>query len=118
MTGSVRAQLLDAVSERFRREFGGPAPRRFWAPGRINLVGAHLDCNGGDVLPMAVDRGLCVAVRLRGDGRIRLRSLTVERQVDVDADAVGARTLPEWGWGGYPLGVWHGFRARTGRADG
>jgi galactokinase len=118
MTGSVRERLLDAISERFRREFAGPPPRRFYAPGRINLVGAHLDYNGGDVLPMAVDRGLYVAVRLRGDGHIRLRSLTVERQVDVDAAAVGTRTLAEWGWGGYPLGVWHGFRTRTGRADG
>jgi galactokinase len=118
MTGSVRERLLDAISERFRREFAGLPPRRFYAPGRINLVGAHLDYNGGDVLPMAVDRGLYVAVRLRGDGHIRLRSLTVERQIDVEAAAVGSRTLAEWGWGGYPLGVWHGFRTRTGRADG
>ena len=84
MTGSVRERLLDAISERFRREFAGPPPRRFYAPGRINLVGAHLDYNGGDVLPMAVDRGLYVAVRLRTDGHIRLRSLTVERQIDVE----------------------------------
>src|SRR5881396_2647633 len=95
-----REQTLRAVQARFREEFRGE-PRTFFAPGRINLVGAHLDYNGGDVLPMAVDRGLYVAARLRGDGHIRLRSLTVERQIDVDAAAVGSRTLAEWGWGGY-----------------
>jgi len=112
-----RSRLLDALAERFRAEFGG-VPRRFFAPGRINLVGAHLDYNGGDVLPMAVDRGIYAAARLRSDGRIRLVSLDQEAEVEVDAAAVGARTRPEWGWAGYPLGVWHGFQQRTGLGAG
>lgn len=108
-----RSPLLDAIGQRFVAEFGG-TPRRFFAPGRINLVGAHLDYNGGDVLPMAVDRGIYAAARLRDDGRIRLRSLDQELAVDVEASAIGARTRTEWGWGGYPLGVWHGFQQRFG----
>jgi galactokinase len=67
---------------------------------------------------MAVDRGLYAAVRLRADGRIRLRSLSLERVIDIDAAQVGVRANPDWGWGNYPIGVWQGFRARTGRADG
>ncbi|MCY2957498.1 MAG: galactokinase [Planctomycetota bacterium] len=110
--------LPDAIRERFRREFGGNASRCFFAPGRINLVGAHLDYNGGDVLPMAVDRGLYVAVRLRNDGRIRLRSLAVDRQIDIDGTDVGQRANHEWGWGNYPIGVWQGMRTRIGREDG
>ncbi|MBL8730039.1 MAG: galactokinase [Planctomycetes bacterium] len=114
MTAAPPARLLAALNERFQREFGGERPRVFFAPGRINLVGAHLDYNGGDVLPMAVDRGIYAAVRLRGDGRLRLRSLDQELAVDVDAAQVGRRTRTEWGWAGYPLGVWHGFQQRTG----
>ena len=46
-------ELLGRVADRFAEEFGS-APEGVWfAPGRINLVGAHLDYNGGDVLPMA-----------------------------------------------------------------
>lgn len=107
-------RLLDAIVERFRREFGGERPRCFFAPGRINLVGAHLDYNGGDVLPMAVDRGIWAAARLRADGRLRLRSRDQELAVDVDGDTVGGRMRPEWAWAGYPIGVWHGFQQRTG----
>jgi len=70
------------------------------------------------VLPMAVDRGIYAAVRLRADGRLRLRSLDQELAVDVDAAQVGRRTRPEWGWAGYPLGVWHGFQQRTGSGAG
>ena len=61
MSAAPRSRLLDAIAVRFRTEFGDPPPRRFFAPGRINLVGAHLDYSGGDVLPMAVDRGLWLA---------------------------------------------------------
>lgn len=118
MISIPRSPLLDAIGERFRVEFGGGPARRFFAPGRINLVGAHLDYNGGDVLPMAVDRGIYAAARLRDDGRIRLISLDQELVLDVAAADVPMRTRPEWGWGGYPLGVWHGFGQRTGLSTG
>lgn len=118
MTAPTRQRLLDAIGARFLREFGGPAPRLFFAPGRVNLVGAHLDYNGGDVLPMAVDRGVYAAARLREDGLLRLRSLDQRLAVDVSGDEVGARADPRREWASYVLGVWHGFRERTGRAAG
>ncbi|HLQ37358.1 MAG TPA: galactokinase [Planctomycetota bacterium] len=118
MTGSARTRLLDDLSARFLREFGGPAPRVFFAPGRINLVGAHLDYNGGDVLPMAVDQGVFVAARLSPRPQLRLRSLDQELAVDVEVAQVGNRTQPAFGWAGYPLGVWHSFRDKCALAAG
>jgi galactokinase len=114
MTGSGRGRLLDTLGKRFLDAFGGAAPRRFFAPGRINLVGAHLDYNGGDVLPMAVDKGVYVAARLRDDDQIRLRSLDLEPGLDVRAADVDRRRKQGWGWAGYPLGVFNAFREHTG----
>ena len=110
--------MLDAIGARFRTEFGGAPFRCFFAPGRINLLGAHLDYHGGDVLPMAVDRGIYLAIRARDDGRIRLRSVDQPQAIDVAAADVGERTRPELAWAGYPLGVWHGFQQQLGLSAG
>lgn len=44
------------------------------APGRVNLIGEHLDYNGGPVLPFAIDRRTTVTVSLRGAAGTRVRS--------------------------------------------
>lgn len=120
VTENSRKSLLERIDRRFRADFGVAEgePRRFFAPGRINLLGAHLDYSGGDVLPMAIDRGIYAAVRRRSDGRLRLASVDQELVVDVAEDDVGLHTRPEFGWAGYGLGVWQGFRQRTGVSGG
>ena len=103
--GSARADspaatlLLDA----FRGAAGRDAERLFFAPGRVNLLGAHLDYNGGPVLPAAIDRGTLIAAARRDHGRIVLRSTLDARHLDVPF-----ASLPEasqGAWFDYPLGV-------------
>jgi len=101
--------LIDAIESRSRARIGADGLRYFFAPGRINLVGAHLDYSGGDVMPMAIDRGICAGVRLRDDRRIRLWSADQELAVDVGVDEIGDFTERRWGWAGYPLGIWRRF---------
>lgn len=42
----------------------------FSSPARINIIGEHIDYNGGKVFPAAINRYLYVAIRKRGDSKI------------------------------------------------
>lgn len=96
--------LCAAHTAEFTRRFGAGAPaRRFFAPGRVNLMGAHLDYNGGPVMPTSVDRGTLLATRARRDRRVRFASTLDGRELEFELDAVPDHK--HGAWTDYPLGV-------------
>lgn len=46
----------------------------YFSPGRINIIGEHIDYNGGLVFPTAISLGTYAAVSLRDDDRVNLYS--------------------------------------------
>jgi len=55
--------LRQKVVNAFRRRFGADPEFVARAPGRVNLLGEHLDYNEGFVLPAAIDRATVLAAR-------------------------------------------------------
>ena len=62
------------IAEDFTALFGFPPEISGFTPGRVNLIGEHIDYNGGRVLPTALDLGVTVALSPRANGRIRIGS--------------------------------------------
>jgi galactokinase len=75
--------------------------RAFWAPGRVNLLGEHVDYSGGLVLPAALDLG----VRVEGDADARIRLVSDRESEAVDLPAGGGHPGEAAGWGRYVAAV-------------
>lgn len=78
--------------------------RSFFAPGRANLIGEHIDYNGGLVMPAAVTLGITATCCPRSDRLVRLHSSDDTVAVEIDLDQPIAPD-PARGWGNYPAGV-------------
>ncbi|MFM7348703.1 MAG: galactokinase [Erythrobacter sp.] len=57
-----RQRLIARARQGFRLAYGVEPTRFFAAPGRVNLIGEHVDYNDGYVLPCAIDRETIVAL--------------------------------------------------------
>jgi len=89
-------------SREFRARFDG-APQLFWAPGRVNLIGDHIDYCGGPVLPMPIQFGTSVAVRLTDSGLVRAKSMNDSEPIEFRIGAPVA--LPHGSWGRFVEGA-------------
>ncbi|QCQ92499.1 galactokinase [Rhodococcus sp. SGAir0479] len=96
------AELAAVAADSFRREFGDEPDGVWAAPGRVNLIGEHVDYAGGLCLPIALPHSTAVAVARRTDGLIRVRS-AAGPPWDGRLDDVGPGR-PD-GWASYPAGV-------------
>ncbi len=95
------------MGEEFIRLFGRPPTVSHSAPGRINLIGEHVDYNGGSVLPIATPQRAFVELAPREGSGVRC--------VSAESGA-GEYTLGEEqrgrGWLDYVQGVTHTLGAR------
>jgi galactokinase len=99
----------DHARQHFRETFGAEPDVIASAPGRINLIGEHLDYNGGQVLPMAIDRRIYVALKARPNAalsRVVSESQSVSAQFDIAGILRGGQ------WWDYVTGVCAAFAAR------
>lgn len=66
----------DLLKENFIKYYGeGEGIRIFKSPARINIIGEHIDYNGGKVFPAAIDKYLYCAIRKRNDSKIKYNDL-------------------------------------------
>jgi len=87
--------------------FDGIGPiRSFFAPGRINIIGEHLDYNGGSVFPGAISLGISGSIQFRGDRLVRLISEQEQDACTINLDSPGDLSFDAGrGWANYPVGA-------------
>ncbi|MGB8982416.1 MAG: galactokinase [Anaerolineales bacterium] len=101
--------IIDEVAAMFHEQFGHAPAHIVRAPGRVNLLGEHVDYNDGFVLPAAIDRATYVAFSPAGAGHSTLAALDFAQQAAFSPQTIPSKTqadgspLPEWAF--YPAGI-------------
>ena len=107
--GIANMNSIDRLTATYHHKFGQMPAHIARAPGRVNLLGEHVDYNDGFVLPAAIDRATYLAfspadthhstlwaVDINQGASFTLADLPRKRQTD-------STPLPEWAH--YPAGV-------------
>lgn len=95
---------MSQIEKKFLETFGAEPDLVAAAPGRVNLIGEHIDYSDGFVLPFAIKDRTLVAARKRNDSTVRIASAQRRNKiVTVDISAVKPGLKGEWER--YALGV-------------
>lgn len=79
------------------------------SPGRVNLLGEHVDYNGGPVLPAAIDRYVIIGAKPQQDNLVSLEAVDLQEELTFSIDKISERVditgrpFPQWVL--YPAGV-------------
>ncbi len=92
------------VKDIFKKEFSSE-PHLYYSPGRINLIGEHIDYNDGFVMPCAIDKGVYYAIALNNSDEINFHSIDFDEKLSIKIKDVKKMS----GWKNYVLSVVNEF---------
>ena len=96
-------ELIDRLNEHFWARWGQAPALVACAPGRVNLLGEHIDYNEGFVLPVAIDRATYVAAAPTDGPVLALDALDLGEEATLELRALEPK--PAQTWARYPGGV-------------
>jgi galactokinase len=91
------------IKEEFKKRFNKEAEYVFFSPGRVNLIGEHIDYNGGRVMPCAIELGTWLAVSKNVDKVFRFHCLNFPETAELHLQNSYSRSGKAWF--NYPLGI-------------
>ena len=98
-------ESADDVKKIFREKFNSE-PRLFYSPGRINLIGEHIDYNDGFVMPAAINKGIFFAIALNNSEKINFHSIDFDESISLSLSEVKKMDS----WKNYVLGIVDEFK--------
>ena len=99
--------MKDLLQKEFNKIYNKEADNAYFSPGRVNLIGEHIDYNGGLVMPCAITFGTYLLISPNEDNLFRFRSLNFENKLDIPLQKKYSKTGESWF--NYPLGIMEYF---------
>ena len=94
-------KVKSIFKEKFKQE-----PHLYFSPGRINLIGEHVDYNDGFVMPGAIDKGIFFGIALNNSNEINCYSIDYDESISLPLSDVKKMDS----WKNYILGVVNEFQ--------
>ena len=102
-------EIIEHITNTFFQTFGEKPAHIARAPGRVNLLGEHVDYNDGFVLPAAIDRATYIAFSPLTSDQTTLIAADLNQRASFSSQTIASKTqtdsspLPDWAH--YPAGV-------------
>lgn len=96
---------IQKLKEKFEEIFNEKVEGTFFSPGRVNLIGEHIDYNGGEVFPCALTFGTYGLVSKREDKKFRVYSINFEKIGVIEFDLSKIEYKKEDDWANYIKGM-------------
>ena len=97
---SIAANVTHIFKDKFSLQ-----PNVYYSPGRINLIGEHIDYNDGYVMPAAIDKGIYYAVAANGTDNINFYAADFKESLSVSLNEI----KKSGSWKNYVLSVVNEF---------
>src|SRR6188508_2448044 len=95
--------LIQNTTAFFEKSFGSTPQKIVLSPGRINIIGEHIDYNDGYVLPAAIDKIICFGFSKNNSKQSKIVAIDLNEEFEVDLTQ--EIVLSEIVWTNYILGV-------------
>ena len=100
--------MKEEIEKAFIEKFGSGNFITITTPARANLIGEHIDYQGGYVLPIGVDRFIFTCGRERKDRSVKLFSFNYNQHFETTINEIEYQK--EYHWANYILGVLAEFK--------
>ncbi|MDO5734743.1 MAG: galactokinase [Eubacteriales bacterium] len=88
--------LSTELQKIFEQKFERPAEGVYFSPARLNIIGEHIDYNGGHSLPLAITLGTYAAYALREDGQFNFASLNMSKGASFESSELEQPAREDW----------------------
>lgn len=97
--------IIRKIINTFEQQYDSTPTAKYFSPGRVNLIGEHIDYNGGFVFPCAITQGTFGVARKREDSKIRCYSVNFSDFGPIEFDLKKIVFDDADGWGEYVKGM-------------
>ena len=99
----MNTPLIQSTTDFFKKTFGNSPQKIVLSPGRINIIGEHIDYNDGFVLPAAIDKVICFAFEKTNSETSTIVAIDLNESFEINVE--NPVTLHEVIWTNYFRGV-------------